>query len=51
MALYLSLLALGVAGAAVIRELAATQAKQRAALRPVRSESADRQAGRDARRG
>ena len=51
MAFYLSLLALGVAGAVAIRELAVAQAKQRAALRPVRIESADRQTGRDARRG
>jgi hypothetical protein len=35
-AFYLSLAALGAAGAALIRELAAAQAKQRAALRPVR---------------
>jgi hypothetical protein len=54
MAFYLSLLALGVAGttgAVAIRELFAAQAKQRAALRPVRIESADRQTGRRARRG
>jgi len=51
MAFYLSLLALGVAGAVAIRELAAARAKQRAALRPVRIESADRQRGRDARQG
>ncbi|MEZ0606606.1 hypothetical protein ACAX43_31450 [Paraburkholderia sp. IW21] len=41
-AFYLSLAALGVAGAALIRELAAAQAKQRAALRPVRVRAADR---------
>ncbi|WP_198021331.1 hypothetical protein [Burkholderia sp. WSM2232] len=35
-AFYLSLAALGAAGAALIRELAAAQARQRAALRPVR---------------
>jgi hypothetical protein len=48
---YLSLAALGAAGAALIRELAAAQAKQRAALRPVRVQSADRGAGRSTRRG
>lgn len=42
-AFYLSLAALG---AAIIRELAAAQAKQRAALRPVRVQSADRSARR-----
>jgi|GEM_PF-824979 len=51
MAFYLSLLASGVAGAVLIRELAATRAKQRAALRPVRVEGADRRTGRHARRG
>ncbi|ACD19147.1 hypothetical protein [Paraburkholderia phytofirmans] len=50
-AFYLSLAALGAAGAALIRQLAAVQAKQRAALRPVRVQSADRGAGRNARRG
>ena len=54
MAFYLSLLALGLAGAAgavAIRELAVAQTKLRAALRPVRSENVDRQIGRNARRG
>ncbi|MFT4069731.1 hypothetical protein [Paraburkholderia sp.] len=51
MAFYLSLLALGAAGAIAIRELAAARAKQRAALRPVRIESAHRRTGRDARQG
>ncbi|MFL9902431.1 hypothetical protein PQR75_31970 [Paraburkholderia fungorum] len=41
-AFYLSLAALGVAGAALIRQLAAAQEKQRAALRPVRVQAADR---------
>ncbi|RAS19352.1 hypothetical protein [Paraburkholderia bryophila] len=50
-AFYLSLAALGAAGAALIRELAAAQAKQRAALRPVRVQSADRDSDRGARRG
>jgi hypothetical protein len=50
-AFYLSLVALGAAGVAVLRELAAAQAKQRAALRPVRVRSADRQTGGNARRG
>ncbi|MDR6446649.1 hypothetical protein J2797_000102 [Paraburkholderia terricola] len=50
-AFYLSLAALGAAGAAMIRELAAAQAKQRAALRPVRVQTADRGTGRGARRG
>lgn len=50
-AFYLSLVALGAAGVVVIRELAAAQAKQRAALRPVRVQAADRHAGRNARRG
>ncbi len=45
-AFYLSLAALGVAGAALIRQLAAAQAKQRAALRPVRVQAADRNARR-----
>ncbi|MDR6206078.1 hypothetical protein [Paraburkholderia graminis] len=35
-AFYLSLAAPGAAGAALIRELAAAQARQRAALRPAR---------------
>lgn len=42
MAFYLTLAALGAAGAALIRQLAAEQAKQRAALRPVRVQGADR---------
>ncbi|PQV44219.1 hypothetical protein [Paraburkholderia sp. BL21I4N1] len=50
-AFYLSLAALGAAGAALIRELAAAQAKQRAALRPVRVQSAARDSARGARRG
>lgn len=50
-AFYLSLVALGAAGVAVIRELAAAQTKQRAALRPVRIRDEDRHAGRNARRG
>ncbi|WGS53678.1 hypothetical protein LFL96_21775 [Paraburkholderia sp. D15] len=50
-AFYLSLTALGIAGAALIRELAAAQAKQRAALRPVRVRTAHRDAVRGARRG
>jgi hypothetical protein len=41
-AFYLSLAALGAAGAAMIRQLAALQAKQRAALRPVRVQVTDR---------
>ncbi|MGA9911871.1 hypothetical protein [Paraburkholderia sp.] len=41
-AFYLSLAALGAAGTALIRQLAAAQAKQRAALRPVRVQAADR---------
>lgn len=51
MAFYLTLLALGAAGAVAIRELAVAQARQRAALRPVRIDSANRQTGRNARRG
>ncbi|MGF6771465.1 hypothetical protein P3T18_003952 [Paraburkholderia sp. GAS199] len=47
-AFYLTLAALAAAGAAVIRELAAQQEKQRAALRPVRVQSND---GRGSRRG
>jgi hypothetical protein len=39
---YLSLAALAAAGAAMIRHLAALEAKQRAALRPVRVHAADR---------
>jgi hypothetical protein len=50
-AFYLSLAALGAAGAALIRELAAAQAKQRAALRPVRVQSAERGARRGTHRG
>lgn len=49
-AFYLSLAALGAAGAALIRQLAAAQAKQRAALRPVRVQVADRGMS-NARRG
>ncbi|WP_434111461.1 hypothetical protein [Paraburkholderia caffeinilytica] len=45
-AFYLSLAALGAAGAALIRQLAAAEAKQRAALRPVRVHVADRRARR-----
>jgi hypothetical protein len=41
-AFYLSLAAVGAAGAALIRQLAAAQEKQRAALRPVRVPVADR---------
>lgn len=50
-AFYLTLAALGAAGAALVRQLAAAQAKQRAALRPVRVHVADRGTGRTARRG
>lgn len=50
-AFYLSLAALGAAGTALIRQLTAAQAKQRAALRPVRVQAADRGTGRSARRG
>lgn len=50
-AFYLSLAALGAAGAALIHQLAVAQAKQRAALRPVRAQAADRGTGRNARRG
>jgi hypothetical protein len=50
-AFYLSLVAVGAAGAVVIREIAAAQTKQRAALRPVRIQSPERQTGRHARRG
>jgi hypothetical protein len=50
-AFYLSLIAAGAAGAAVIRAFAAAQKKQRAALVPVRVHAADRHAGRGARRG
>ncbi|MEC5406179.1 hypothetical protein VOM14_11525 [Paraburkholderia sp. MPAMCS5] len=46
-AFYLSLAAAGLAGAALIRELAAARAKQRAAMRPVRVQAANR----DSRRG
>ncbi|WP_172171288.1 hypothetical protein [Paraburkholderia elongata] len=45
-AFYLSLAALAAAGAALIRQLAAAQAKQRATLRPVRVHAADRNARR-----
>ncbi|MFM0079829.1 hypothetical protein P0D72_13230 [Paraburkholderia sediminicola] len=45
-AFYLTLAALGAAGASLIRQLAAAQAKQRAALRPVRVQAADRSARR-----
>ncbi|CAE6718544.1 hypothetical protein R69619_01438 [Paraburkholderia nemoris] len=45
-AFYVTLAAVGAAGAALIRQLAAAQAKQRAALRPVRVQSADRSARR-----
>jgi hypothetical protein len=48
---YLSLIALGAAGVAVIRELAARQMKQRAALRPARIQTADRRTSHNARRG
>lgn len=50
-AFYLSLAALAAAGAALIRQLAAAQAKERAALRPVRIQTADRNSGRSTRRG
>ncbi|HEX7907510.1 MAG TPA: hypothetical protein VF534_05375 [Paraburkholderia sp.] len=50
-AFYLSLAALGAAGAALIRELAAAQAKQRAAMRPVRVRSTDRGSSHHAHRG
>ncbi|HZZ09599.1 MAG TPA: hypothetical protein VFE79_02810 [Paraburkholderia sp.] len=50
-AFYLSLAALGAAGAALIRQVAAAQAKQRAVLRPVRVQAANRGAGRGERRG
>ena len=50
-AFYLSLVAVGAAGVAVIRELAAAQTKQRAALRPVRVWAEDRRTGGNARRG
>jgi hypothetical protein len=46
-AFYLSLIALGAGGVAVIRELAATQAKQR----PARIPTGDRRMSRNARRG
>jgi len=41
-AFYLTLAALGAAGAALIRELAAAQARQRAALRRVHVSAANR---------
>ncbi|WP_144148870.1 hypothetical protein [Paraburkholderia sp. BCC1884] len=50
-AFYLSLAALGAAGAALIRQLAAAQAKERAALRPVRVQTADRGTRRSEWRG
>lgn len=50
-AFYLTLAAVGAAGAALLRELAAAQAKQRAALRPVRVQSDDRTERRNARQG
>ncbi|WP_233855650.1 hypothetical protein [Paraburkholderia sp. HD33-4] len=54
MTYYLSLLAMGLAGATgivALRALAAAHAKQRAALRPVRIASPDRRTDRQARRG
>ncbi|NML35467.1 hypothetical protein [Paraburkholderia antibiotica] len=51
MAFYLSLLALGLAGAVASRVLADAQAKRRPLLRPVRIDRADRRTGRDAWRG
>ncbi|MGF6300477.1 hypothetical protein OKW43_000326 [Paraburkholderia sp. WC7.3g] len=54
MAFYLSWLAMGLAGATgvvALRALAAAQAKQRAALRPVRISSHDGRTDRQARRG
>ncbi|NUX59000.1 hypothetical protein FSB65_37505 [Paraburkholderia sp. JPY418] len=54
MAFFLSLLALGLAGATgvvALRALAAAQTKQRVALRPVRVSSSDRLTERRARRG
>lgn len=45
-AFYLTLAAVGAAGAALIRQLVAAQEKQRAALRPVRVQAADRSARR-----
>jgi hypothetical protein len=51
LAFYLSLAALGAAGAALIRELSLLQAKQRAALRPVRIQTTGRETGRHTRRG
>lgn len=42
MAFYLTLAALAAAGAALIRQMAAEQAKKRAALRPVRVQGTDR---------
>ena len=50
-AFYLSLIALGAGGVAVIRELAATQAKQRAALLPARIQTGGRRMSHDARGG
>ena len=51
LAFYLSLAALGAAGAALIRELSLLQAKQRAALRPVRIQTTGRETDRHTRRG
>jgi hypothetical protein len=54
MTFYLSWLALGLAGASgliALRALAAAQAKQRAALRPVRIASPEHWTDREARRG
>jgi hypothetical protein len=45
-AFYLSLVGVAAAGVVVIREVAAAQARQRAALRPVRVRGTDRQARR-----
>lgn len=46
LAFYLSLAALGAAGAALLHQVAAAQAKQRAALRPVRVQGTERNARR-----
>ena len=51
LAFYLSLAAMGAAGVALIRELSLLQAKQRAALRPVRVQTPGRETGRHTRRG
>jgi hypothetical protein len=45
-AFYLSLAALAAAGVAVIREMAAAEARQRARLQPVRVQSSERDARR-----